>query len=111
MTNKPLLANHDKAVCRQHFLLVGSVISLLLTVIATVFGAREWYYYSPLLYFTAAGLVTFFSTWKRRIRLLFLSSVLVLVEVAVKLVAFVILSHQRVRIYRGCYLQQEICHY
>lgn len=37
--------HEHSAVCMQHWLLVGSVVSALVTLIGSLFGSQEWYYW------------------------------------------------------------------
>lgn len=109
--SKLILTNYEESICRVHFLLVGEVIAALFVLMATIIAATHWYDYSLLLYSVISTVLTFYSAWTLHIRLLITATVLLFLEVAFKLVALILLSHERITIYNECYLPMKECAY
>lgn len=102
--SKLILTNYEESICRVHFLLVGEVIAAIFVVMASIIAATHWYDYSLLLYCLITTILTFYSAWTLHIRLLIVVTLLLFIEVAFKLVALIILSHDRINIYNECYV-------
>src|SRR5699024_3798415 len=110
-STKLILTNYEESICRVHFLLVGEVISAIFVLMGIIIAATRWYEYSLLVYSVLATVWTFYAAWKLQIRLLIGATVLLFVGVAFKLVALVVLSHDRLAIYNDCYLKNTNCEY
>ena len=105
--SKLILTSYEQSVCRVHFILVGQVIGFIFVLIAIMLTATIWYHYSLPAYALLASVIAFYSAWILRIRLLVISGCLLFGEVAFKLVALVIMIHNRIDIYHTCYLNGD----
>lgn len=106
--SKLILTNYEESICRVHFLLVGEVLAALFVLLATLIAAVHWYDYSLLAYALLVTGLTFYSAWTLHIRLLIAATALLFLEVAFKLAALVVLSHDRITIYNECYLPMRV---
>ena len=110
--SKLILTRYEQAVCRVHFILVGSIISFIFTVMGTVVSATKWYHFSLPLCSLLVTLVTFYSAWTLHIRALVTSAVLNFLDLAFKVVSLVLLSTTRNNIFQTCYLYGDAnCQY